>query len=82
MPGKMASQGAFSMKRWALFSIEPQEGAGGCWPRPRKESEASAMMASAMESVACTSKGGAILGRIWTSAVRQGGLPMARAASA
>ena len=42
----IAIQGAWLRKRCAAFSMEPQEGAGGCCPRPRKDSEASAMMAS------------------------------------
>src|SRR3712207_2208294 len=77
----MAIHGACPRKRWAEFSMEPQDGLGGCWPRPRQDSEASAMMASAMARVACTSSGGTMLGRTWTSAVRHGGFPMERAAS-
>ena len=51
-PGQNAIHGAWAMKRWAVFSMLPQDGAGGCWPRPRNESAASAMIAAAIDSVA------------------------------
>ena len=41
--------------RCAAFSIDPQDGSGGCCPRPRNDSDASAMMAAAMASVQPTS---------------------------
>ena len=53
-PGKMASQGACSIKaRPVLLSINPQDGFGGCVPRPKKLSEASMKMAfpSQMEAM-------------------------------
>ena len=59
----------------------PQEGAGGCCPKPKNDSAASAMMAAAIDNVAWTNKAGMMLGRMWNSAIRQRGLPMARAAS-
>ena len=55
--------------------------AGGCWPSPRNDSAASAMMAPAMASEAWTRSGGTMLGRTWRKAMRQCGLPTARAAS-
>src|SRR5882762_11136054 len=63
-PGQIAIQGALVRKRCAELSIEPQDGAGGCWPRPRNESAASAMIAAAIESVACTSSDGRMFGRM------------------
>jgi hypothetical protein len=39
------------------------------------------MTAAAMVSVTCTSSGGMTLGRMWRKAMRQCGLPTARAAS-
>ena len=48
-PGQIAIQGALVRKRCAELSIEPHEGAGGCWPRPRNESAASAMIAAAID---------------------------------
>ena len=63
MPGKIDIQGAWSMKFLAVLSIEPQDGFGGCWPRPRKDRLASAMMAAAMVSVPCTRIGGSTFGR-------------------
>jgi len=50
----MASQGACSIKaRPVLLSIKPQDGVGGCVPRPKKLSEASMKMAfpSQMEAI-------------------------------
>src|SRR5438477_9574087 len=46
-PGQTAIQGALVRKRCAALSMLPQDGAGGCWPRPRKDSAASAMIAAA-----------------------------------
>src|SRR5262249_3709307 len=63
-PGQTAIQGALTRKRWAELSMLPHDGAGGCWPRPRKDRDASAMMAAAIESVACTSSAGRIFGKI------------------
>src|SRR5690349_228501 len=40
-PGATDIQGACSMKFLATLSICPQDGEGGCWPRPRKERAAS-----------------------------------------
>jgi hypothetical protein len=39
------------MKFLAVLSIAPQDGSGGCWPRPRNDRLASAMIAAAMVSV-------------------------------
>src|SRR5262245_44672838 len=43
-PGQTAIHGALVRKRCAVLSIEPQDGAGGCWPSPRKDRLASATM--------------------------------------
>jgi hypothetical protein len=59
----------------------PQLGAGGCWPRPRNDRLASAMIAAAVASVACTISGGSTFGNTWRNAIRQCELPTARAAS-
>ena len=80
-PGQNAIHGAWAMKRWAVLSMEPHDGAGGCWPSPKKDRLASAMMAVAIEMVACTISAGRMLGRICFRAMRMGGLPTARAAS-
>src|SRR5215470_13805536 len=80
-PGQIAIHGALVRKRCAALSMLPQDGAGGCWPSPRNDSAASAMIAAAIDSVACTRSAGRMLGRMWNSAMRQGGLPIARAAS-
>ena len=81
MPGQIAIHGAWSMKLRAVLSMLPQLGAGGCCPRPRKDRLASAMMAAAMASVAWTRSGGITFGKMWRSAMRRCGLPIARAAS-
>ena len=59
----------------------PQDGDGGCWPRPRNDSAASAMMAAAIDSVTCTSSAGTTFGSTWRSAMRSDELPIASAAS-
>ena len=64
MPGHIVIHGAWLRKFFAVFSMEPQDGAGACWPRPRKERLASAMMAVATVSVACTMMGAKTFGRI------------------
>src|SRR6202043_3439084 len=46
-PGHTAIQGAVERKRCAELSMLPQDGAGGCWPSPRQDRLASAMMAVA-----------------------------------
>src|SRR2546421_9677327 len=63
-PGHSAIHGALVRKRCAEFSMLPQEGAGGCCPSPRNDSAASAMIAAAIESVACTNSAGMIFGRM------------------
>ena len=45
------------MKFFAVLSMLPQLGAGGCWPRPRNDRLASAMIAAAIASVDCTITG-------------------------
>src|SRR4029078_4765995 len=71
-PGQTAIQGALVRKRCAALSMLPQDGGGGCWPRPRKDSAASAMMAAAIDSVACTNSAGMMLGRLAHSRTRHG----------
>ncbi len=80
-PGQIAIHGALSMKSFAVFSMLPQLGAGGCWPRPRNDRLASAMIAAAIASVDCTISGDATFGSTCRTAMRHGGLPTARAAS-
>jgi hypothetical protein len=61
-PGKIAIRGARLVKFSAVSSMLPRRAAGGCWPRPRKESGASAMIAPAIARVAWTRSGAAMLG--------------------
>src|SRR5690348_2535277 len=63
-PGQIAIHGALVRKRCAAFSMLPHDGEGGCWPNPRNDNAASAMIAAATDSVACTSSAGRMLGRI------------------
>src|SRR5258708_1862390 len=63
-PGHIAIHGAVVKKRCAAFSMLPQEGAGGCWPRPKNDNAASAMMAAAIDNVACTNRAGMMFGKI------------------
>src|ERR1700693_3167940 len=80
-PGQTAIHGACDMKFLAVLSMLPQEGLGGCWPRPRNDRLASAMIAAAVARVAWTRIGGTMLGKMWRSMMRRCGLPTARAAS-
>src|SRR6266478_9571633 len=75
-----AIHGACERKRVAVLSMLPQLGAGGCWPSPRKERLASAMIAAATARVAWTKIGAKTLGRMWRIRMRRCGLPTARAA--
>ena len=59
----------------------PHEAPGGCTPSPRKDSDASARIAKATLSEACTTIGAVALGSTWLQAMRQPGRPSARAAS-
>ena len=54
-PGQTAIHGAWPRKVRAVLSMLPQDGAGGCCPNPRKESEASAMIAAAIIAEAALS---------------------------
>src|SRR3954465_164089 len=56
----------------------PQEGAGGCWPRPRKDRLASAMTAAATVRLDWISRGGTMLGKMWRPATRTSGKQRAR----
>jgi hypothetical protein len=80
-PGQIAIQGALSTKLFAVLSMLPQPGAGGCWPRPRNDRLASAITAPAIAKVLCTISSAVTLGSTWRSATRQGEAPSARAAS-
>src|SRR3979411_1086139 len=63
-PGQIAIHGACDMKFLAELSMLPQLGSGGCWPRPRNDRLASAMIAAAVANVACTSTGGTTFGEM------------------
>jgi hypothetical protein len=59
----------------------PHEAAGGWTPSPRNDSDASARIANATLSDACTMIGVAALGNTWRRAIHQPDAPSARAAS-
>ena len=63
-PGHIAIHGALVRKRWAALSMLPQDGAGGYWPSPKNDSAASAMIAAAIDNVACTKSAGMIFGKM------------------
>ena len=52
------------------LTIEPQEGAGGLLPRPRKASEASASTAKAKTSEAWTISGAVMFGKMCAASTR------------
>src|SRR6185503_11481002 len=60
--------------------IEPQLGVGGWTPRPRNDSDDSAMMAPATPSVAAMTTGATTLGKIWLMSILTSPLPNARSA--
>src|SRR4030095_8385819 len=64
-PGHHAIHGALSRNCWAVVSMVPQLGRGGCTPRPRKDRMASAMMAPGMDTVAWTRRALPMFGRMW-----------------
>jgi len=59
----------------------PHDGAGGCWPKPRNDRLASAMIAAATVMLDWTRSGGSMFGRMWQTAMRRREQPSARAAS-
>jgi hypothetical protein len=52
--GQIAFQGTLVRKRCATFSMLPQQGEGGCYPSRKNDNAASAMIATAIGSVAGT----------------------------
>ena len=58
----------------------PSSGCGGCVPKPRKLSDASATTAAEKTMVSCTTIGDMTLRRRWDSTMRPGPAPSARAA--
>src|SRR4030095_12324180 len=62
--------------------MAPQLGVGGGSPRPRKDSEASAMMVRATEKVVTTMRGGSTLGKRCRVTTWRAGAPSALAAAA
>jgi hypothetical protein len=76
----MNIHGASARKRRASLMSRPQLGAGGCVPKPRKESEASATTAAEKTTVSWTTIGEIMLRSIWESTIRIGLAPSARAA--
>ena len=63
-PGKTANHGLSDRKFCASFSMSPHDGYGGCVPRPRYASAASARIATGKLVVACTMSGGSEFGRM------------------
>ena len=56
--------------------MSPQDGVGGCVPRPRNERAASARIAKAIEMVACTMTGAMMFGRMCSRMMRQLDAPL------
>src|ERR1051325_5522769 len=78
MPGKTAQCGAKSRLSLASKRMRPQVGMSGGNPRPRNDSDDSAMMAAATSMVPATITGPTALGRMWRITWRRGGAPAAR----
>ena len=71
-PGKIVRCGASNRCDRPASSMVPQLGVGGCTPRPRKLSAASAMIAPAMPSVAWTTTAGSAVGSTCRRTIRAG----------
>ena len=67
--------------RPVLLSIKPQDGCGGCVPRPKKLSEASMKIAFPSQMEAMIKIGAVTFGRIWLVMRRRWPHPRARADS-
>src|SRR5437016_7958609 len=80
-PGHTAIHGAVPRYACAILSMDPHDGVGGCVPSPRNDSVASAVIAPAMSSEACTTIGETLLGRMWRQIMRPSPTPIALAAS-
>ena len=81
VPGKIAQWGAKSRLSLASKRMRPQVGMSGGKPRPRKDSDDSAMIAAATSMVPATMTGPRALGRMWRMTWRKGRAPRLRAAS-
>ncbi len=79
-PGKIVRCGASNRCDRPASSIVPQLGVGGWTPRPRKLSDASAIIAPAMPSVAWTMTEGNAVGSTCRTTIRAERAPSARAA--
>ena len=79
-PGQIAIHGALTRKRWAALSMLPHDGAGGCWPSPRKEGGLGDDGGGDGERGLHDQRRQDV-GQDMTSAMRHAGLPTARAAS-
>src|SRR6202030_4854279 len=62
MPGKIDIHGAWLTKSFAVFSIDPHDGAGGNCPSPRNDRLASAGIAKGTGGIACTVDAGTPVG--------------------
>src|SRR5260221_3643495 len=81
MTGMVITQGLKNMYSLPSATISPQEGSGGCTPRPRQESAASSRIARAISKVATTISAFMMLGRISLRTMRKVEQPVARAAA-
>ena len=80
-PGMPISQGSKNIKPLASETMRPQLGAGGCTPKPRKESAASSSTAWATSMVATTIRLLTMFGMISESRMRPVEQPSALAAA-
>ena len=69
IPGNVDIHHDVSIYGLPSFTIEPQEGAGGGMPTPRKLREASVMMTAPIRSPATTNTGAHVLGIMWRNMI-------------
>src|SRR6185437_12340384 len=70
-PGMVITHGLKNMYSLPSATISPQEGSGGCTPRPRKESAASSRIACAISRVTTTISAFMMLARISARTMRR-----------
>ncbi len=80
MPGILINQGLKNMCPLPSAIISPQDGVGGCTPKPRKENAASKRIALATSNVATTITAFAMFGRTSVIRIRMREHPAASAA--
>src|SRR5438132_1392776 len=81
MAARQATAAGLAKRLLAALSIPPQEGSGGCVPRPRKLNAASLRIAWDRYTLTITISGASTLGSTYRRMARQSEAPITRADS-